>query len=61
MEAAIPWWPSIKLFAEAGYGPNWLEAKEMILLNAHYLLGFIVGYLLCEFLSWLDYRFPPRD
>lgn len=28
METPIPWWPTIKLYAEAGYGPNWLEAKK---------------------------------
>jgi DNA polymerase I-like protein with 3'-5' exonuclease and polymerase domains len=28
METPIPWWPSITLFAEAGYGSNWLEAKK---------------------------------
>lgn len=28
MERTIPWWPTIKLYAEGGYGANWLEAKK---------------------------------
>jgi DNA polymerase len=28
METPIPWWPTIKLYAEGGYGANWLEAKK---------------------------------
>lgn len=27
MEAPMPWWPVLKLNAEIGVGPNWLEAK----------------------------------
>lgn len=27
MESPMPWWPVLKLKAEVGVGPNWLEAK----------------------------------
>jgi hypothetical protein len=27
METPMPWWPVLKLNAEIGVGPNWLEAK----------------------------------
>ena len=28
METTVPWWPTLKLYAEGGYGNNWLEAKK---------------------------------